>query len=36
MNRYIAIVILSALVISACAPGQKEDKAKKSTDWKTV
>lgn len=36
MNRYIAIVTLLILFISSCAPGPKELKEKKSTDWKTI
>jgi hypothetical protein len=36
MNRYISLVTVLMLCVSACMPGAKDDKAKKSTDWKTV
>jgi hypothetical protein len=36
MSRNISLFTMMLLCVSACMPASKDDKAKKSTDWKTV
>lgn len=36
MNRFIAIVALLPIALTACIPTTKDDQEKKSQDWKTI